>query len=340
VGDEVPALDPASLTRIVSSYRLSQAILAAARLGVADALAAGPLPADAIAARLGVHAPSLARLLRALAGEGVLAEPEPGHYGLNAFSDQLRSDHPAAMRDFIIGWSGLSVGYHAFAELAPAIRSGRNAMEERYGHRFHELLDRDPVSAGEYDRAMAGDDPELLDMMVAAYDWPGVRTVVDVGGGRGPVLASILRRLPEATGVLFDLPRVVDGVEDDLARRPEGARMRVVGGSMFDAVPAGGDAYIFSTVLRCFDDDEVLPALRRCREAMHPGARLVAIEMVYPEGPAVPLRGMADLQAMVVYGGRDRTPGEWRALFGRAGLRLGRIIETGTPYSLVEATPA
>jgi cyclopropane fatty-acyl-phospholipid synthase-like methyltransferase len=169
------------------------------------------------------------------------------------------------------------------------------------------------------------------------YDYSAIETLVDVGGGEGLLLAAVLQRYPSMRGVLFDLPAVVAGADEILAAAGVAERVEIVGGDMFAAIPAGGDAYVFSTVFRCFDDPECLTILQRCREVLPTHGRLLAIEMVPPDGPWEPPAGLGDLDAMVLYGGADRTEQEWRSLLAQAGFELRENVPLDPPYRLIVA---
>ena len=165
-------------------------------------------------------------------------------------------------------------------------------------------------------------------------DFSSFSTVVDVGGGSGVLLTCLLRAYPDIRGVLFELPAVIERtvIPQDVADRIE-----CVTGNALSAVPAGGDAYVFSTVLRCFDDRQCVALLKACRQSMHDTSRLLALEMVIPPGPAEPLRGLTDLQALVTYGGGDRDEETWRQLAAQAGLHLHSIRPADGPYSWLTA---
>ena len=175
---------------------------------------------------------------------------------------------------------------------------------------------------------------------LAAYNFGRFGCVVDVGGGRGALLAAILARHPNVRGVLFDQPHVVAEAEQELQAAGVADRCRVVGGSFFDAVPEGGDAYVLSNILHDWEDDEATAILRSCRRAMAGDGTLLAIERkVLPpnEGPE---GKFADLTMLVSPGGQERTTGEYAALFAAAGFRLLGAIPTASPWSIFEGVPA
>lgn len=322
------ARDPSRLRALAGAYRLSQAIAAAAKLGVGDALAAGPLDSTAVAAATGAHPPALRRLLRALAGEGVLTEGADRRFSLSELGQCLRSDDPDGTREMILGWSCLQEGYLAFAHLHETVMTGRSGFELAFGRSFHEYTEQHPDVAAAYGKAtdstVAG-----FEEAIASYDFSGVRTVVDVGGGGGTLLTALLRAYPTIRGVLLERATVIERVRvpEDVADRIE-----CVAGNALEAVPAGADAYLLSTVLRCFDDDGCTRILRACRRAMPAHAKLLALEMLLHSAPLPPSAGLADLQALIVYGGADRDQRAWSELTDRAGLKLRRVQPADAPY--------
>jgi hypothetical protein len=323
------------LRGIAACYRLSQLVYACASLGVADALAEGPQTAEQVAGKIGAPAATVFRLLRAAASEGVI-EARTGRYELNAFSRQLVSGAEESLREFILGWSALRVGYLAFGYLDQAVRAGASGTELAFGQRFHDYLRSHPGEAKHYEAAMESTVAGFR-AAAAAYDFSRFGKIVDVGGGQGAFLVAIRQRCPHVEAVLFDVPGVVAKAPARLAPYPEGRDITIVGGDMFSGVPPGADAYLFSTVLRCFGDDECVRVLQLCREAMRPDGRVLAVEMVIPEGIPPSPQGLADLQALVVYGGKDRTKAEWAALMAAAGFGRPQFHPADDPYCVVEA---
>ena len=172
------------------------------------------------------------------------------------------------------------------------------------------------------------------------FDFSRFTSVVDVGGGQGSFLVAILERHPGLQATLFDLPDVVRGAPARLAKYGQGDNISIVAGDMCTDLPAGFDVYLFSTVFRCFTDDDCLRVLESCRERMTPGGRVVAVEMVMPAGLPPSPRGLADLQALAVYGGADRTEAEWTALLQRAGFAVPAFLPADEPFVMIEAAPA
>lgn len=330
-------MDPADLLKTAGRYRLSQAIYAAAELGVADHLVDGPRTGVELARAIGADADKLRRLMRALASEGVFAEADDGGFGLAPAGRLLVSG--AGAREMILGWSALPATYAAFGSLAASVRTGEPAFGLAHGKDFHAFLADDADASRAYDEANATT-VDAFESGAASYDFDGLQTVVDVGGGTAGFLVAILRRHPGMRGINYDLPEVIAGINPSELPNDVRERLELVAGDFFtDQVPSG-DAFILGTVLRLFDDDRGADLLRNIRRAMHPASKLLVMDFLHPAGPLTSPLGLADLQAMVVYGGRDRSEAEFAELFEKAGIRLTRVIETGDLHQWVEGMPA
>ena len=332
-----PHLDPATLPLVVQGYRLSQGLYVLAALRIPDMLEAGPKDAAELAKGSGAHPDRLRRVMRALAAEGVIDEDDEGRFAQTEFSRQIAGD--SEERLMILGWRILPESYGAFGGLLHAVSTGETAFDHTYGAPFYSYLRDHPMAAQAYETAMEST-ISGFDDIIDTYDFSGVASLVDVGGGQGAFIIGLLRRYPSMRCTLFDQPEVVAGAARRLAAAGVVDRVKVVGGDAIVEVPAGADAYCTCTVLRCFEDDGCLRILRNIRAAMAPGSRLVAIEPEIPAGPARRPSSMLDLHAMVVYGGRDRTANEYRTLYRQAGLELVDATPIGGPYSAFEGRPS
>jgi hypothetical protein len=326
-------------------YRGSQATIAATRLGVPDALGEGARTSAEVAEATGTSPAMMHRLLRALAAFEVVRDLGDGAFELTAVGDCLLADAPRSVRPLVLMW-GSDSSWQACSKLAECVRTGENAYRILHGvDNLFPYLDKDPEQARIFDAGQSAGAAVIGAVAAQACDFTGVRKVVDVGGGHGGVLASILKAHPGPGGVLFDLPRVVQGAAASLAREGVADRCELVGGDMFQAVPAGGDLYLLSHVIHDWGDADAARVLQSCRRAMHPGARLVILDRVMPERiePSLEAQGhvLSDLTMMIAHGhARERTGRELKTLLGTAGLRLLRIVPTQAPVSLLEAVPA
>jgi hypothetical protein len=299
----------------------------------------GPRDAEEIAELTGAHSPTLYRFLRALGEVGVVAELKNRRFALTPFSEVLRSDVPGSLRDraTIIG---LPFQRDPWTDLYETIRTGESAFDRVYGTTLFDYLAEHHEDAAVFDAAMASVSATLTVSIVQAYDFTPFSTVVDVGGGRGGLLAAILAANPHLQGVLFDTPAVVAGAEEVISSAQVFDRCKVVSGDFFDSVPEGGDAYLLSNVIHNWDDDHAVQILGRCRAAMVNTGCVLLAELVLPEGAAPSMAKLADLGMLIMTsGGRERTEAEYRRLCHRAGLRLTRIVPSAGLVRLLEAVP-
>lgn len=303
---------------------------------MADALAAGPLSIDELAGRVGADADALGRLLRALIGTGIFAQGGDGRYELNPAADVLRSDAPvsiAAMARFV----GSRQHREHWSLLTDAIRSGRSLVPQQRGKSFFDYLGDEPEFAQIFNDAMTGLSGASIGPVVAAYDFTGYRTIVDVGGGHGRLLAAILNAAPDAEGVLYDLPEVIAGAPGLLRENQVAERVRLAEGSFFDSVPAGGDAYVLKHIIHDWDDAQAVRILRNVRSAATPGTAVLLIEGVVPEGEGGPIVKWVDLEMLVINDGRERTESQYRRLFEESGFRMVGVVDTASRFSVIEA---
>jgi cyclopropane fatty-acyl-phospholipid synthase-like methyltransferase len=330
-------IDPReALLQIVNSPMLAQCLYVAAKLGIADLLKDGPRSSDELAAATQVHARSLYRILRALAGFGIFSEDEERRFTLNAMAETLRSDVPGSAR----GWTimrGEDFLWQPWGQILHAVETGESAFDHVYGQDSWEYLAEHPEASAVFDDAMRSVSALKFEAVAEAYDFSGVDAIVDVGGGNGGMLTSILTSNPHMNGIVADLPHVVEGARRNIEAAGLSDRCSCVAIDMFEAVPEGVDAYIMANVIQNFEDEHGVRILRNCHRAMKEGGRVLVVECVIP-GPNEPHLGkLADIEIFIMTdGGRERTKQEYEALFGAAGLRIGRVVPTNSPWSIVE----
>lgn len=321
--------------QLITGYWATQAIYLACRLGVADQLAAGRRNAQEIAAIAGAEPNALYRVMRALTTLGVLNESENREFALTELGDCLRSDAANSLR-----WLSLfsvEVGWKPWGHAIESVRSGKPVVEDVYGRVLFEYLPEHPHLQEIFSRAMGGMAKQLADAVGRAYDFANHRTIVDVGGGHGTFLIHVLNRHPHLTGVVFDLPNVIEGANRAITEARLSQRCRCIGGSFFELLPRGGDLYTMSYIVHDWDDSHAARILASCRDAMDAGTKLLLIEAVIPR-PGVPSFGkLLDLEMLVMAGGRERSEDEYRELLNAAGFDLCRVIPTEGPQSIVEA---
>ena len=278
-----------------------------------------------LAARFGVlPGVSLHRLLRALASVGVFVQTESGSFALTPMADLLRSDRPGSMRALARMYG--SEQYKAWGGLLESVRDGAPAFDYAFGTSYFAYLAAHHDASSIFNDAMTGWTAQLSDAVAAAYDFSGSGLVVDVGGGTGLLLATILEAAPALRGTLFELSHVAEQADAYLRATPIGDRCTVVAGDFFEAVPGGGSLYVLAQILHDWDDGHCARILRNCREAMLPGAKLLIIEQVIPPHNEPSLGKWLDLHMLVLLGGRERTEAEYASLLSAADLKLDRVF--------------
>lgn len=325
----------AVLEKIFAAWT-AQGIAVAAELKVADALAGGPLGIDELASRVGADADALARLLRALIGEGIFTRRRDGRYALNAQASALRSDAPmsvAGMARFV----GLPEHREHWSHLIDAIRTGEAVIPRLRGKSAFEYLAENPSMAAVFNDAMTSSLEATVAPVVAAYDFTSYESIVDVGGGHGRLLSAILAATPSSRGVLFDLPTVVEGAPELLRRHGAAERVEIVAGSFFDSVPAGGDMYILKNVIHDWPDAESITVLSKVRAAAAAGSTLLLAELVLPDHDRGFIGNWIDMEMLIAQAGRERTSTEYDALLKHSGYQLIRVVPTAGPFSLIAA---
>lgn len=320
---------------IIASWT-SQAITVAAQLGVANALADGPLPIDELAARVGADADALRRLLRALISRGIFRRRRDGRYELNSLADTLRSD-ASVSTTWAARFYGSQEQRERWTVLADAVRTGSSVVPALRGKSSFDYFADQPELAELFNQTMTSVSQLTDAPVVAGYDFNDYPTIVDVGGGHGPLLATILASAPASRGILYDLPRVVAGAPNLLGKHGVAERVLIAEGSFFDRVPRGGDAYVLKNIVHDWPDEKALQILRNVREAAGPLGTVLLIEFVIPEHDRDFPGKWVDLEMLLNLGARERTAAEYRDLLAKAGFRMTRVVHTATPLSVVEA---
>jgi hypothetical protein len=333
-----PGEAPARMLGLLNAFLTVQALHVAADLGIADLLAAGPRPSAELAKASGTHPSALYRLLRALAGVGIFTEVEPKTFGLTPTAELLREDAPGSLRDMVLYLCD-DVHWRTWGHLDHSVRTGRSAFEDLFGMSPWEYRIRHPESGTRFNAAMTSVVAQVAEVVAEAYDFSGLRTVVDVGGGHGGLLIAILRVNPGLRGILFDLPHVAEGAREHLEAAGLRDRCELVGGDMFEGVPQGGDAYLLWRVIHDWDDEHSVTILQNCRRAMRPEGRLLLVEEVVTPGDVPSYGKLSDLNMLASPGGQERTDEEYRALYRAAGFALAQVVPTRSRVSIAEAIP-
>src|ERR1700691_1710301 len=301
----VPA--PVALSELVQGAWVAQAVHAAAELGIADALANGPLSVEELGRRVQADPDALERLLRALITRGAFRG------GARFYGSPQHREH----------WS----------MLVDSVKTGRPSVPTLRGQEFFDYLASEPDLGRLFDQAMTSVSELTLGPIVAGYDFSGYSTIVDVGGGHGRLLAAILAATPAARGVLYDQPQVVADAPTMLRQHRIDDRVRIESGSFFESVPAGGDVYVLKLIIHDWPDEQAIKILRTVREAAGPRGTVLLVEQVIPTHDREFLGKWADLEMLLCLAARERTADEYRDLLARAGLRLTRVVQTAAPFS-------
>lgn len=319
---------------LTMGYWASRCIQVIAEIGVADILGEEPQTAEALAAALGVKAGPLGRVLRCLVNHGVFTLRDE-RFSHNAASRLLVDDGSPSLRS-LVRMMGLKAHWAAYGELDVTLRTGEPGIALATGGSFFDHLAADPAAGRVFDEAMAGRAFGHIAPVLAAYDFSGFRTIADIGGGSGHLLAAVLEKVPHAQGVLFDLPAVAARA----AERPH-PRARYIGGDFFkDPIPPC-DAYMLMTVLHDWSDAEAVQILAAIRRAAPPNAKLLLLEAVigqHDDGYDVAID--LDIEMLVMTTGRERSKAEWTRLLADGGFRLGRVIPMGGASAIIEGEPA
>ena len=330
---ETPA--PLQMLQLMSGFWISRCIYVAAKLGIADLLKDGPKSSDEIASATRAHAPSLFRVLRALAAVGIVIQGKDNRFSNTPLLETLRSDTPESLRAFAMTELG-EEHYPAWGELLHSVRTGGIAFEKAFGMPVWEFFGQNPENAKIFNDAMSGMTAQANEALHAAYSFAGIKTIIDVGGGHGGLITSILQRNPQMRGILFDAPQVIEGAKDLVAKSGVGDRCELVAGDFFKSVPAGGDLIIMKWIIHDWNDDQSVAILRNCHQALPEKGKLILVEAVIPPGSEMHFSKFMDLNMLVMTGGRERTEAEFAKLYEDSGFRLTRVVPTESLFSVIE----
>jgi hypothetical protein len=315
---------------------VSRLITTAAEFRIADHLAAGPRSAADLAETTRTNRRALHRFMRALASLGILRQNEDDTFALTPLGEALKTGAPGSARSTVLAMAGPWM-WQAFGDFRHSLETGQTAMEKVFGMPIFDYLAQHPDQAAQFSEAMVGIHGQEPPAVAEAYDFSAFGSIVDVGGATGNMLAHILARYRRPRGVLFDRPHVVTEAPALLRARGVDDRVAIEHGNFFESVPAGGDAYILSHIIHDWNEDQCLTILGNCRKAMKPGAKLLIVESVLPEGNTPHFGKLLDMVMLAIPGGEERTATEYGTLLAAAGLRMTGVVPTKSDVSIVEA---
>lgn len=332
----VPA--PLALLEQIQGSIVTQAIYVAAKLGIADRLGGGPLTAEEIAEQVDANPEATYRLLRLLAGHSVFAERDDGRFELTPMADALRSDAPTSMRQIAI-LMGHPIHWEDWSHLDESVQTGEASMPKHRGMSAWEFFQANPEYGAVFFGGMGNMSDLETEPVAAGYDYSRFSKIVDVGAGRGTLVAAILQQAPNAKGVVF-APSSVEDAQEVLDQTGVADRCTIEEGSFFDSVPSGADAYVLKHIVHDLPESQALTVLKNIRKAISPKGKLLLVEFVLGKGNNPHPGKLVDLWLLLLAGGKERTAEQYTELFAAAGFRLTRVVQTASAISIVEAEPA
>lgn len=322
------------LLRMMLGVANTQMLFAVAKLGIADILRDGAKTVEELAAASKSDVSSLYRVLGALAQQGVFAEIGPRRFTLTPSAELLRSGADVTLLDYVI-LHGSEFQSKAWPNLLHTVQTGESAFDHTYGMNIYDFLGQHPLDSAMFDDAMTSISRMDESTVNEVYDFSRFRTVVDVGGGRGFLLATILKSYPNLTGILFDLPSVVEGASEFIQAEGLDERCQVIGGDYSVEFPEGGDLYIFKRIFTQEIDESAEAILRNCRNSLSQGGAVLIVEPDISTEYGI----LYDILMLALTGGQLRSESAYRELLSNAGFRLGRVVGTSSYLSITEGLP-
>ena len=327
------------LFQIATGYIFSIALYLVADAGVADHLGSGPRPVADLARATGKNEDALYRFMRLLASVGIFSEVAPRTFALTPAAQLLQKKHPESLRDMMV-FINDPFHFRVYADLDESLKTGRPAAEKTVGMPVFKYFEQNPGYSEIFNRAMTAMSAVAIPAALEAYDFSGIGVLVDVAGGHGEVLMSILRKHPGMRGILMDVDHVIAGAKPRFAAAGVADRVQTASGDFFKAVPDGGDAYIMKHIIHDWDDERATLILKNIHSALggKRNGKVILLESVIPPGNEPGMAKIADIEMMALPGGRERTAEEFRALFAGAGFRMTSITPTKSPFCVIEAS--
>jgi hypothetical protein len=326
---------PPVLFQMATGYWVSQAIYVAAKLGIADLLKDGPQSCVELAASTGSDAPSLFRMMRALSSMGIFSQLGRDRFALSRLAESLRTEVHGSLRAMVITIG--EIHYQACGNLLHSVQTGSPAFNNVFGASLFDYLRQNGDAEDAFNQGMANVSSVLAYAVLMAYNFAGISSIVDIGGGQGKLLEKILQFNPEIKGTVFDTASTIERAEQQLGNNARVRRCSYVTGDFFTSVPQGADAYLLCGVIHDWDDSHAITILRNCRRAMTKNGRMLVVDMIVPDATSASFSKLLDLNMLVMNGGRERTKAEFCALLDAAAYKVTKIIPTMAPQSVIEA---
>ena len=327
-----------ALLQIIHGFRKSQLVHVAARVGIADFLKNDSKSNEEIAASIGMNAQRSLRFMRGLVWCALAVQEDDGRFQLTEIGKCLRTDIPDSMHEVAIG---IREQYPAWGALLHTVQTGETGFNHVFGMGVFDYHTQNPEVGEIFNRSMVRFTKRVTEATVRSYDFSSITKIVDVGGGYGTLIAEILKANPHMTGILFDRASVVEGAKKYLGDEGVTERCEIVSGNFFDSIPEGGDGYILKSILHDWDDDSCVRILKNCHNPMRVEGKLLIVENEMPERVDQSTRLVnADLNMMVLPGGRERSKAEFESLFATSGFHLNRVVTIDRELRVFEGVPA
>lgn len=331
---------PQQLMQFILGKWISKPIYAAAHLGIADILSDGPLSIDELAKKTESHGPSLYRVMRALAGVGIFMEKEDGLFALTPMAELLKK----GVLQAVAIMPNTDWNEKAWSFFLDGIKTGETPFVKAFGKPIFPWLEENKEARQLLGEANAIKATQTHRVIADVYDFTGIETLADIGGGIGALMVEILKSNPDLNGIVAELALVIPETRKYIGHHHMEERCKTMVFDFFQEQKNEGDlteagAYILSHILHDWPDEECLKILRNIRKLMKPEAKLLVVEMIITDGNSPSMAKLLDLEMFVITGGRERTEEEYRYLFESSGFKLSRTISPPGGVSIMEAIP-
>lgn len=329
---------PASYIMLEESSKIwkVKAIEIAVSLDISGLLKDRPQKVEKLAEITGTDASSLYRILRALAGEGIFRELPDTKFENTRLSRAL-SEQKDSVKYFVMHHIG-NTNWELTGDMMHCLKTGSDAFIHKFNTTPFEHLEKYPQENEIFNKAMTETSELSGDILVSSYPFGRYKTIVDIGGGQGLLLAQILKENKSSKGILYDQPHVVATARENMKKERVDDRCIIVEGSFFESIPNNGDLYILKNIIHDWDDETSVRILKNIHENMSQQATLLMVETIIKTDNKPSFGKFIDLQMMIgTPGGKERTRQEYTDLLQNAGFRLARVINNATPFSFLEA---